>query len=77
MEESAFLPLPEGMSIDHVHQSESQLTVVVISTSPLRPVRDVAVSQNMSIAAISERSKTFLMEAAVPCCASVCASSFV
>ena len=33
MEESAFLPLPNGMSIDQVHQSESQLTVVVISTS--------------------------------------------
>ena len=33
MEETAFLPLPEGMSIDQVHQSESQLTVVVISTS--------------------------------------------
>lgn len=37
MEESAFLPLPEGMSIDQVHQSESQLTVVVISTSPSAP----------------------------------------
>src|SRR5579864_3152629 len=37
MEESAFLPLPEGMSIDHVHQSESQLTVVVISTSASAP----------------------------------------
>ncbi len=37
MEESAFLPLPEGMSIDHVHQSESQLTVIVISTSASAP----------------------------------------
>lgn len=37
MEESAFLPLPEGMSIDQVHQSESQLTVVVISTSASAP----------------------------------------
>jgi transposase len=33
MVECPFLPLPEGMSIDHVLQSESQITVVVISTS--------------------------------------------
>src|SRR5437870_2710886 len=32
MEESAFLPLPEGMLIEQVHQADSQLTVVVIST---------------------------------------------
>lgn len=37
MEESAFLPLPEGMSIDQVHQRESQLTIVVISTSASAP----------------------------------------
>src|SRR6266852_37044 len=37
MEESAFLPLPEGMLIDQVHQSESQLTVVVISTRASAP----------------------------------------
>lgn len=37
MEESAFLPLPQGMSIEQVHQSESQLTVVVISTSASAP----------------------------------------
>ena len=32
MEGSPFLPLPEGMLIDQVHQTESQLTVIVIST---------------------------------------------
>ena len=32
MEESAFLPLPEGMLIEQVHQTDSQLTVTVIST---------------------------------------------
>ena len=37
MEESAFLPLPEGMSIDHVQQSDSQLTLVVSSTSASAP----------------------------------------
>ena len=37
MEDCAFLPLPEGMSIDQVQQSESQLTVIVISTSDSAP----------------------------------------
>jgi transposase len=37
MEECPFLPLPEGMSIDQVQQSESQLTVIVISTSGSAP----------------------------------------
>ncbi len=37
MEECLFLPLPEGMSIDQVQQSESQLTVIVISTSGSAP----------------------------------------
>lgn len=37
MEESAFLPLPEGLTIDHVQQSDSQLTVVVIATSASAP----------------------------------------
>ena len=32
MEGSPFLPLPEGMLIDQVQQTESQLTVIVIST---------------------------------------------
>src|SRR5437588_947328 len=32
MEKSPFLPLPEGLLIEQVHQSESQLTVIVIST---------------------------------------------
>src|SRR5436190_9214683 len=34
MEESPFLPLPEGLLIDHVEQSETKLTVMVISTRP-------------------------------------------
>src|SRR5712692_2071374 len=33
MEGSPFLPLPEGMLIDRVEQTDSQLTVTVISTS--------------------------------------------
>jgi len=32
MEKSAFLPLPEGLLIDQVHQTDCQLTVIVIST---------------------------------------------
>jgi hypothetical protein len=32
MEGSPFLPLPEGMLIDRVEQTDSQLTVTVIST---------------------------------------------
>jgi hypothetical protein len=32
MEKSAFLPLPERMLIDQVHQTDSQLSVIVIST---------------------------------------------
>src|SRR2546428_11198965 len=32
MERSPFLPLPEGMLIDRVEQTDSQLTVTVIST---------------------------------------------
>lgn len=42
MEESAFLPLPEGMLIEQVHQTDSQLTVTVISTNivPLREEDD-------------------------------------
>jgi transposase len=32
MEKSPFLPLPEGLLIEQVHQTESQLTVIVIST---------------------------------------------
>lgn len=34
MEGSPFLPLPEGLLIDQVHISETQLTVVVVSTQP-------------------------------------------
>src|SRR5438046_9855053 len=32
MEGSPFLPLPEGMLIDHVEQTDCQLTVTVVST---------------------------------------------
>src|SRR5437588_5065742 len=32
MERSPFLPLPEGMLIDRIEQTDSQLTVTVIST---------------------------------------------
>src|SRR5947209_18562192 len=32
MEKSPFLPLPEGLLIEQVQQTESQLTVIVIST---------------------------------------------
>ena len=34
MEGSPFLPLPEGMVIDQIQVTPSQLTVVVISTQP-------------------------------------------
>ncbi len=37
MEGSPFLPLPEGMVIDQVQMTETQLTVIVISTRPSPP----------------------------------------
>ena len=35
MEGSAFLPLPEGLLIDRVEQTDARLIVTVISTKPL------------------------------------------
>jgi hypothetical protein len=36
MERSPFLPLPEGLLIEQVHQTESQLTVIVIGSPSLK-----------------------------------------
>jgi hypothetical protein len=41
MEESAFLPLPEGVLIEQVHRTESQLTVIVVSTRVSKSKKNV------------------------------------
>ena len=50
MERSPFLPLPEGMIIDQVQATETQLTVDVISTQrEQQSVPGVVILQNRSI----------------------------